>query len=155
MAGTAQSSNGNGNSATHDASTAVTLPTTDGEASSGVGEAIASSGVASTSTSTSTSTAAGGQAPKKLDPAVLDAILGKSDAQRMMEAVRDLKSDAYDHEQKMYIWDELEMVSWWRRKPRVRCLHEHDGQHKLTFHRDIASICIPPLHSRPARRKSR
>lgn len=81
----------------------MTLPTTDGEASSGVGEAIASSGVASTSS-------AGGQPQKKLDPAVLDAILGKSDAQRMMEAVRDLKSDAYNHEQKMYIWDELEML---------------------------------------------
>ena len=105
----------------------MTLPTTDGEASSGVGEAIASSGVASTSS-------AGGQPQKKLDPAVLDAILGKSDAQRMMEAVRDLKSDAYDHEQKMYIWDELEMVSGdGVRARRVEQLARRHGAHTSTM----------------------
>lgn len=86
----------------------MTLPATDVEANDGVGEAIASSDVASTSTAAGQGQS---QPPKKLDPAVLDAILGKSDAQSMMEAVRDLKSDAYNHEQKMYIWDELEMVS--------------------------------------------
>lgn len=49
---------------------------------------------------------------KKLDPGVLDAIMGKSDAQRMLEAVRDLKSqDQYSLEQKLHIWDELELVS--------------------------------------------
>lgn len=37
--------------------------------------------------------------------------MGKSDAQRMRECVRDLQSEEFSHEQKMYIWDELELVS--------------------------------------------
>lgn len=38
--------------------------------------------------------------------------MGKSDGQRMLEAVRDLKSkDMYTLEQKLHIWDELELVS--------------------------------------------
>lgn len=38
--------------------------------------------------------------------------MGKSDAQRMLEAVTDLKSQGkFSLEQKLTIWDELELVS--------------------------------------------
>ena len=87
-----QNSNSNSN-------TAVTLP--DGE--------IASAGVAASSGSSSEQQR---QPPKKIDTEILDHILGKSDAQRMIEAVRDLKSEGvYTAEQKQYIWDDLELVS--------------------------------------------
>lgn len=50
----------------------------------------------------------------KLDPGIIDAILGKSDAQRMLECVRDLKSDQFSVDQKLNIWDELELVQDFR-----------------------------------------
>lgn len=71
---------------------------------------------ATSSSSNATAVATGSSSSfnnnNKLDPGVLDAIMGKSDAQRMLEAVRDLKSQGqFSLEQKITIWDELELVS--------------------------------------------
>jgi hypothetical protein len=86
----------------------VTLP--DGEIAS-TGAAAAAAGSSTDSGVPEEAADAARPPPKKIDPAILDAILGKSDAQRMLEAVRDLKSEGlYSDEQKRQIWDDLELV---------------------------------------------
>jgi hypothetical protein len=94
----------------HDQSTAI-APSNGPSNAPSTGAVLPSSSSASNvaTGSTSSSSTTGNN---KLDPAVLDALMGKSDGQRMMECVMDLKSEGkYNKEQKLYIWDELELVS--------------------------------------------
>lgn len=92
----------------HDQSTAVAPSSASGSSLTPATGAVlpsssSSAGAATTSAATTSS--------NKLDPGVLDAIMGKSDGQRMLEAVRDLKSQGqFSLEQKLNIWDELELV---------------------------------------------
>lgn len=89
------------------------------------------------------------QANNKLDPAILDAILGKSDAQRMMECVTDLKSDGkLSLDQKLQVWDELELVRatdspfrglWGRQRVLMFCPDGHTDCQQLVENIDNAN----------------
>lgn len=95
----------------HDQSTAVApaLPSSSTSTSASSAQPLNASTGAMLPTATGSGSTA--SSSNKLDPGVLDAIMGKSDAQRMLEAVQDLKSQGkFSLEQKINIWDELELV---------------------------------------------
>ncbi|KAF9356743.1 hsp70 nucleotide exchange factor fes1 [Mortierella sp. NVP85] len=50
------------------------------------------------------------QPPRKLDPEIIDAILGKSDSQLMIEAMTVIKSPQSTDEQKEVAWEDFEML---------------------------------------------
>lgn len=61
-------------------------------------------------TADSAAPATASSSKNKLDPGIIDAILGKSDAQRMKECVQDLQSESMALDDKLVRWDELELV---------------------------------------------
>ncbi|KAK9898116.1 ARM repeat-containing protein [Cystobasidium minutum MCA 4210] len=96
----------------HDQSTAVaSYEGGESSSSSSAPTLNATTGAVLPSSSSNAATTSSSSSSNKLDPGVLDAIMGKSDAQRMLEAVRDLKSQGqFTLEQKITIWDELELL---------------------------------------------